>query len=303
MGLFKTPLRYPGGKQRLAPFVAEVISANNLSGCHYVEPYAGGAGVAIELLLNGTVEVIHLNDSSYPVFAFWKSILSLTDLFCKKIVDTPLTISEWQKQKYILNNYHDFELLEIGFSMFYLNRCNRSGILNAGVIGGLAQSGEWKMDARFPKKELIARIETISAKKSKIKIRNLDAEKYIKEYIPELPKNSFVYFDPPYFNKAERLYLNRYEPQDHARIAKIIQNIGAKWMVSYDAAAEILSCYTNRRSFVYDLQYSAAKAYKGREVFFFSDKVRIPQNSAIAAIDKSIKKVKRNRKASFAIHV
>jgi DNA adenine methylase len=290
MSRYKTPLRYPGGKQKLTPFILEVMAANDLIGGDYAEPYAGGAGVAIELLLSGKVKRIHLNDSSRAVHFFWFSILNQTEAFCRRIASASLTVSEWRRQKEILSRPGEFTSLDLGFSLFFLNRCNRSGIPSGGLIGGLDQTGKWKMDARFPRNELITRIEAIAAKKSSIALKNWDAEKFILEYIPMLPEKSLVYCDPPYFHKASRLYLNYYQPGDHARIAKTIQGkIKRPWLVSYDGVPEILDCYRDRRSFLYDLQYNAGKAYKGKEVFVFSDELTLPSQSVIPAVHEALK--------------
>jgi len=289
MSQFKTPLRYPGGKQKLAPFVYELLVENNLVGGEYAEPYAGGAGVAIELLLNKQVSKIHLNDASRPIYAFWHSILNETEQFCRKIVRASITVPEWKKQKEIFSRPNDVDLFELGFSTFYLNRCNRSGILSAGLIGGLKQSGKWKMDARFPRNDLIARIESIALKKRCIRLRNWDAERFISQYLPRLPKKSLVYCDPPYFKKADRLYLHHYKPEDHKRIAKTIQsNISQPWLVSYDGVPEILDCYSKRNKFLYELQYNASSAYKGSEVIVFSDKLKIPYESSLSYIDAGL---------------
>lgn len=289
MSNYKTPLRYPGGKQRLTPFVLEVLEENDLVGGDYAEPYAGGAGVAVALLLDGQVGHIHLNDSCTGVYAFWRSILNKTDEFCQRVMDTPLTVKEWRRQKEILTRPSEFDQIDVGFSTFYLNRCNRSGILSGGVIGGLNQKGKWKIDARFPRKELVARIEAIAKKRRRITVKNLDAQTFISDYLPTLPDRTLVYCDPPYFHKAKRLYLNHYKPKDHAAIARVIQtNIQQHWMVSYDGAPEILKRYSERRSFIYDLQYNAAKAYKGIEVFFFSDDLVLPRRSTIPSISKAL---------------
>jgi DNA adenine methylase len=289
MARFNTPLRYPGGKQKLAPFVAEIIRENNLVGGHYVEPYAGGAGVAVELLLNGTVSKIHLNDSCHAVYSFWKAILCDTEEFCSRISSASLNVREWKRQKVIIANQTEHSLLDIGFSLFYLNRVNRSGIISGGLIGGLAQDGEWKMDARFPRSELIRRIEVIARKKNAIRLRNWDAERFIKEYVPRLPENTLVYCDPPYFDKADRLYLNHYKPSDHQRISKFIQVMKLPWIVSYDCAPEILNCYGERRAFLYGLQYNASKVYVGTEAFFFSDGIKVASRSAVPSIDKALR--------------
>jgi DNA adenine methylase len=286
MSRYKTPLRYPGGKQRLAPFIREVMAGNGLLGGNYIEPYAGGAGVAMELLLGGDVSTIHLNDASPAIHAFWWSILEETEEFCRRIAAASLTVDEWRRQKAILAATDGVGMVDLGFSLFFLNRCNRSGIPSGGVIGGLDQSGPWKIDARFSRVDLIARVEAIAFHRKKIRVTNLDAEDFIRRELPRMPAKSLVYLDPPYFNKAERLYLNHYTPDDHARLARVIQReIRIPWVVSYDNAPEILQHYATRQFFLYDLQYNAAKTYKGREAFFFSDKVRIPRESEIKAIN------------------
>jgi DNA adenine methylase len=289
MGKNRTPLRYPGGKQKLTPFIRELLVENGLIGGHYVEPYAGGAGVGIELLLGDYVSHIYLNDSSFPIYCFWNSIVSHPDEFCWLIRSASLDVDEWKRHRTIFQNPTQYSEIEVGFSTFYLNRCNRSGILSGGLIGGLAQTGEWKMDARFPRNELIYRIEAIAEKSDSISVKNLDAERFILEYIPSLPENTLVYCDPPYFKKSRDLYLHHYGEKDHARIAGVIQNyLARRWVVSYDSVPEILHHYAERKHFSYSLQYNALEAYKGQEIFIFSDDVRIPTNSSLSYINAGI---------------
>lgn len=289
---YKTPLRYPGGKQKLSPFLVEVLAANKMTGCDYAEPYAGGAGVAIELLLTGKVRKIHLNDSSRAIYSFWYSVINHTDEFCERIRSAKMAVTEWRRQKVILAGDESVSDLDLGFSLFFLNRCNRSGIPNAGLIGGLSQTGKWRMDARFPRSDLITRVRAIAAKKEFIALSNMDAERFVREKVSKMRKNTLVYCDPPYFNKASRLYLNHYKPDDHQRIAKVIQTeLDRPWLVSYDGVPEILGFYAKRRYFLYDLQYNAAKAYKGKEVFVFSDDLDVPTRSILPAVDMGLQTV------------
>ncbi len=289
MSIYKTPLRYPGGKQKLAPFIIELVKQNDLVGGHYAEPYAGGAGIAIELVLQDIVSTIHLNDSCRAIYSFWFAVLNYPEEFCRRISRASLSIEEWRKQRAVLANSRYHDKLDLGFATFYLNRCNRSGILTAGLIGGLRQDGHWKIDARFPRNELIRRIEAIADKKKNIRIRNWDAEKFIKEYLPRIPDKTLVYIDPPYFHKADRLYLNHYAKDDHKRIAKVIQrDIQHPWVVSYDNVPEIQNYYSRRKSFTYSLQYNAAKAYKGTEIFVFSDCLSVPQQSTLPFINEAL---------------
>lgn len=290
MTRYYTPLRYPGGKQKLTPFILELIRANDLQGGNYVEPYAGGAGVALELLLGNHVSKIHLNDSALPVYAFWRSVLSKADELCDLISRASLTVEEWKLRREIVRNPKGHTLLELGYSTFYLNRCNRSGVLSGGLIGGLDQTGEWKMDARFSRNELIRRIEVIASRSSSIVLKNWDAERFIEDHVQGLPENTLVYLDPPYFEKASRLYLNSYAEEDHERIAEFIQSkLTKKWVVSYDSAPQILNYYRRSRSFLYDLQYNASTVYKGREIFVFSDDLKLPSASKLPAIEVALK--------------
>jgi DNA adenine methylase len=290
MNVRSTPLRYPGGKQKIAPFVSEMIQYNNLENVEYVEPYAGGAGVAIYLLLNNIVNKIHLNDSDSCIYAFWKTLIDKTEWLCKKILYSSLTIEEWLKQREILRHRNDNTLEDIGFATFYLNRCNRSGILNGGVIGGLQQSGVWKMNARFSRKSLIQRIEVIAEKRKMITVTNMDAEIILKEIKtkPQIP-SCLIYCDPPYLRKSEKLYLNHYNYEDHSRIATLIQSItNCKWLVSYDYSDYIFNLYEGRNSFRYGLQYNASNVYLGEELFIFSDNLAIPKQSKLPRINSAL---------------
>jgi DNA adenine methylase len=243
---FNTPLRYPGGKGKLTEFIKLVFEENDLLDGHYAEAYAGGAGIAINLLMLEYASCIHLNDIDPSVYAFWHSVINSSDELCKKIRDVKLDMTEWRKQKAIQRAPEKYDLLELGFSTFFLNRTNRSGIINAGVIGGNAQTGEWKIDARFNKVDLCRRIEKIALYRSRIRLYNLDAVSMINGVLPSLPQKSLIYLDPPYYDKADRLYKNFYKHDDHLAISKLVKKkIKIPWIVSYDNAPEIIEMYSD----------------------------------------------------------
>lgn len=294
MSRYRTPLRYPGGKQRLAPFVAEVLESNDALGWNYVEPYAGGAGVAMELLLDGKVGHVHLNDSSLHLYALWVTILSDPDAFCRNVSRASLTVDHWRRHRETVRNPTEYSLADVGFSTFYLNRCNRSGVLTGGIIGGLAQQGRWRMDARFPRNELINRIEAIAEHRHQITVTNLDAEEFMIRHVNRLPPSTIVYCDPPYYERAQRLYLSTYVKKDHIRLANVIQRkLRRPWLVSYDRHPDILRLYSKRRKFQYSLQYSAIRAYAGQEVFVFSDELELPRTSVVTSIATALKALRR----------
>ncbi|MEQ1598997.1 MAG: DNA adenine methylase [Methylotenera sp.] len=275
---FNTPLRYPGGKGKLTPYLKLIFEQNNLRDGHYVEPYAGGAGVALNLLADGYASCIHLNDLNSAVFAFWHSVINQPEELCKNIRDIKVTMDEWYKQKAILNDPSNHGLIEVGFSTFFLNRTNRSGILLGGVIGGKNQEGKWKLDARFNKSSLINRIEKIAALRNRIRLYNLDAAALIKTLLPTLPQNTLVYLDPPYYVKGQGLYENHYKHGDHMAIADLVQKeIKQHWIVSYDHTSEIDEMYKSRAKITYGINYSAQNRYKGAEVMFFSENLILPE--------------------------
>lgn len=277
MHSFTSPLRYPGGKGMLTNFAKLLISLNKLNGGDYVEVYAGGAGIAWALLFDGYVKHVHINDVSKPIYSFWKSVLKHTDELCQLIQDTPVTIEERARQKLVQSSPKEHSIIELGFSTFFLNRTNRAGILKGGVIGGKDQSGKWKLDARFNKTDLIARIQKIASYSSKIRLHNKDAAIFIKEQLPKIPKNSLVYLDPPYYAKGNRLYENYYSNEDHAVIANLVSKINQPWIVSYDNVEPIAKLYKKYRSIEYKLSYSVRDRYAGSEIIFFSKNLTVPK--------------------------
>lgn len=275
---FNTPLRYPGGKGRLAQFMGKVIEQNGLVDGHYVEPYAGGAGISLPLLYLEYVQVVHLNDVSRPIHAFWKAVVEHTEEMCRLIDETPVTMEEWHKQRAIQEDLHA-GTAKLGFSTFFLNRTNVSGIIKGGVIGGKNQTGTYKLDARFSKNDLISRIERISSYGNRIRLYNQDAALFIRDTIPQFPEKTLVYLDPPYYKKGAELYENHYSHCDHEQIAGLVtSSIRQKWIVSYDDVPEIRNMYAGFRQESFSLSYSAARRYKGAEVLIVGPGLTIPQD-------------------------
>lgn len=277
---FNTPLRYPGGKGKLTNFIKLVLKENDLLGGVYVEPYAGGAGIALNLLIDNYVSEIYINDLNIGVYHFWKSVLLHNEDMCRLITNTEINMQEWHKQRAIFEAPEKYNSLEIGFSTFFLNRTNRSGIIWGGVIGGKNQSGDWTLDARFNKPELIERIKRLAIYSNRIKLSNLDATLFIDKTINTLPEKSLIYLDPPYYIKGKGLYQNHYLHDDHLLISKKVKSeITLPWIVSYDYTPEVLEMYKNNNLIVYGINYSAQTKYKGAEVMFFNNDLKIPATS------------------------
>lgn len=275
---FYSPLRYPGGKNKLAKFVALVCEKNNING-HYIEPYAGGSAVALFLLFNNYVKEITINDIDRSIYAFWHSVLNETDKFCNLIIKTEVNIDNWKIQKEIQKHKKTAPLLKLGFSTFFLNRTNMSGIINGGVIGGIEQRGKYKIDCRFNKEDLIKRIKKIAEHKRKINLYNIDALDLIKN-IQQEEKNSqtIFYFDPPYYLKGQSLYTNYYKYDDHLEISNAIKKIKkSRWIISYDDVEEINNLYKGFKKIEYSFFHMAYRPRNGNEVLFFDKNLIIPK--------------------------
>ena len=199
---FYSPLRYPGGKGKVANYFSKLFIDNNLDGGTYVEPYVGGGSVALSLLFNGLASHIIINDRDRSLYAFWHSVLYQTEDLCRLINDTPVNIEHWLRQKEIQRQKVNVDLLELGFSTFYLNRTNRSGILNGGIIGGMEQTGRFLIDARYTKPTLISRIQRIAQYVNQIQLYGIDAVELVKQLKIQLNEKTLFYFDPPYYIKG-----------------------------------------------------------------------------------------------------
>ena len=279
MPTVNTVLRYPGGKSKLSRFISSLIDNNNLHNAIYVEPYAGGAGIAVNLLFDEWIREVIINDLDIHIYSFWKSILDDTENVLKLTRDKKVSVSEWKKQKYIFLNPKEYSRTEVGFSTFYLNRCNHSGILTGGVIGGYKQLGRYKIDARFNKYNLLKKIERIALYSNRIKVYKKDALTLLKNINNKTQKH-FIYLDPPYYHKSDDLYFNTYKMSDHKKLSLFLKNKkNFFWILSYDNCKEIRTLYTKNKKRNFNINYSLNKKTAGSELMIFDRKIKITKSS------------------------
>lgn len=268
-----SPLRYPGGKASMTQFFSQVIDQLHLNSPLYVEPYAGGAGAGIALLLQGKIEQLVINDFDGAVASFWKAVVTDTAEFIDKISSVPLTIDEWKKQRSIYLEGDNSDSLRLGFAFFYLNRTNRSGILKAGVIGGMKQTGNYLIDARFNRDELSRRIQRIGEHSDQILVTKRDGRAVVREYVNS--PNAFLYIDPPYVGAGKSLYMNSFDYRDHFALAQLLcDSRSANWILTYDDKPEVHQLYADLGTASYGLHYSAGSVRNETELLIASDAVR-----------------------------
>ena len=271
MSTYYSPLRYPGGKNCIFPFISNLFYENQLLGGGYAEPYAGGAGLALRLLFEGYVDHIYINDLDKSIYSFWKSIIDSPDDFCEWIEKVDISISNWKKYKEMQCKSEQIEMIDLAKSTFFLNRTNVSGVIKGGIIGGLTQAGKYKIDARFNRQGLIDRIQKLKTVKNRIFVSNLDGLRFIRK-IDKKKEEILIYLDPPYFQKGANLYMNFYSKDDHKQLSMNIHKLQKKWIVSYDNHEFILNLYGEQRKIVHKLSQSTSNRV-GDEIFIFSEKL------------------------------
>ena len=277
---FASPLRYPGGKAALAPFLGETIALNDLSGCAYFEPFAGGAGAALQLLRNDVVSEVHINDIDPCVVAFWRSVLEAPERFAEAIMSARLDVDEWKRQRDIYQSKDANKPFDLGFATFYLNRCNRSGVLlGAAPIGGYEQTGKWKLGVRFYRESLAARVIELGQRAEQIHVSDMDARRFLVEKLPRGRQRGrvFVYLDPPYWNKGSRLYMNAWSPRAHRELARYMQGQKTlKWIVSYDDTPPIRKMYARATVRCLSLRYHLQGSRDAQELLIAPSHLRLP---------------------------
>lgn len=267
----------------MTPFLSRLFQENNMEHIVYAEPYAGGAGAAINLLISNIVERVLINDANIGIYSFWKAVTEDNDRLCDWIMNKPVDLSEW-------NRWHRFfreskePSFELGYSTFFLSRTNRSGILNAGPIGGNSPekqaAAKYKIDCRYNRDVLCDKIRRIGAFREQIVVSNLDALVFLARN--NNTPNLFVYLDPPYFNQGKSLYMSYYNPEDHKALADFLSQAARfEWLMSYDYVDEIRDIYRDFDLYQYSLNYSAREARKGKELLAHSAGIRVPKDMSI----------------------
>ena len=269
---FLSPLRYPGGKGLLLDFISDVIRRTFGDRVSYIEPFAGGAGIALGLLSRGIVERAVIGDIDPAISAFWRAVYFRTEEFIDKIWMCDVSIDAWHENWHVLNSPSPTCDLELGFAAFFLNRTNHSGILRARPIGGLEQRGKWKLDCRYNREDLARRIEALAVYRDRVDLFEGNACDLLDALDDHSKEASFIYADPPYLTKSTDLYLDDMDFRQHRILAKRLRRDYIYWMVSYDNDARVYGeLFPDERFVQFSIRHSASRAHIGEEVAVFSN--------------------------------
>lgn len=273
---YLSPLRYPGGKAKLAPFFDRVIRQQDPKPTHYAEPFAGGAGAALRLLVDRTVEHIHLNDINPGIAAFWRNVFEEGERFARAIESAEVTIDTWKAARETYLHPDKASGFDLGMATFFLNRTNRSGILTAGPIGGLDQTGNWKIDARYNHEHLAARVRLLYSLRRSVKLYELDALDFL-EQIEPLGSDALVYVDPPYIQQGDDLYMHAFDLEAHKQLSTTLSETKLPWVLTYDVHKKISEeLYHEHRLATFEISHTAQIQHVGSEYVVFSPQLSLP---------------------------
>lgn len=286
-----SPFRYPGGKGKLSRFLAYFLVSNNLVGTRLIEPFCGGAGGTLPLLEADLIDRLILNDLNPAVFSFWDSVKNAPDELIKMVLSENVDINAWHHWRNIYND-DTADKIQRGFSAFFLNRTNRSGILHAGPIGGKDQSGAYKIDCRFNRLNLAKRIEKIAIISDRIDVHSIDAAKLISDIAKPF---DFIYADPPYVKEGKNIYQNfSFDDKKHFNFSVVIKRSPAKWLISYDDHPLVHSLYAKAGINVIEFSYVMNQARVGRELLIASSRLSLPVMPS-TPVCKQVKEEKEER--------
>jgi DNA adenine methylase len=276
-----SPLRYPGGKARLAPYISHILARQRPRPRSYAEAFAGGAGAALRLLLDGEVEHIYINDLDPGISALWRCIFDHTDELAKRVETEEVSVDAWRHHSDIYKKPDGRSDIDLGFATFFLNRCNRSGILRPRPIGGLEQDGKWKIDARFNRGALAERIRKLGEYASRVTLSELDARTFIQQLEPK-SEDILLYVDPPYLVQGDRLYLDSLSEEDHKQLATLLKQTPLRWLLTYDADSRITEeLYKGLRCVEFSIFHTAQIQRTGTEYAIFGNHLILPEVTGI----------------------
>ena len=278
----KNPLRYPGAKSKLVPYIQQLLKAENLVGCTFYEAYAGSAAVSFGLLEKGIIKKAVINELDPLIYSFWYSVMNHADDLVQIIEDTDISINTWEE----MSRYRDSEYLEdktplqIGVAGLFLNRTIFSGILKANPIGGMEQISNYKIDCRFNKARISESILKLANFAAQVELHNLDALVFLKNQTKyRRNNNTFVYIDPPYYEKGPSLYRYYYIDNQHRELANFIKKKAYPWLISYDDSPVIQKIYSTRKQQPIYLDYSVNTKRTAKELLISNLEIP-PMNQA-----------------------
>lgn len=244
---FRSPLRYPGGKQRAIGQIAKLFPKNAIE---YREPMVGGGSVYFHARTNSFAKKYWINDKFTELVSFWKSVQN--EKTCLQLLAELEELrssfnSAEEIKDYFLSarKEESHDQYRQAFLFFFFNRVTFSGTTRAGGFSAAASTRRFTASS-------IERLAPMPQALEGTQITNLGFE----EVISEPGEDVFIFLDPPYFT-ATRLYghggsLHQF---DHELLADCLKNSKHRFLITYDDCPEIRELYSWANIQSWSLQY------------------------------------------------
>jgi DNA adenine methylase len=279
-----SPLRYPGGKARMAPFLGEMF-AQQVAAMDveiWLEPFAGGAGAGLSMLEADAVGEVWLTEKNPAIAAMWRAVLGEGEALAARVETTApdMALWGWARETVAAAGEQEVPDLDLGFAALVINRCSRSGIVTSrvGPIGGKSQDGRWTLASRWNGAALAERIRHLATLRRSIRFTEGDAICAIADLDGSgIEDEVLAFVDPPYIREGNRLYAHGMSELDHRRLAGALNASPARWMLTYDdepSVAEAL--YPQRRVLAYRISNTANRQRIATEYAVFSGNLLLP---------------------------
>ncbi len=260
--LFKSPLRYPGGKSRAVDIISPLIPKYS----QYREPFLGGGSIFLNEKQKHPKRQFILNDLYEDLFLFWKYSQKSKPQLLKQILEWRANFTNGKELYVFLNtNYTNFNELEKAAAFFIYNRITFSGTT---LSGGFSESA---FHNRFTESS-IKRLELFSDIIQGAEIYNLDYEEIIK-----MPGDDvFIFLDPPYYSATKSALYgkngNMHKSFDHQRFADVMKKCSHKWLITYDDSEYIRDLFSFAYIQPWNLKYgmrniTESSDQNGKELF------------------------------------
>jgi DNA adenine methylase len=273
--------------------MATFLEANLLSGVEFYEPFAGSAGVGLNLLQQGFVSRLALIELDPLMGAFWIAATQYNDDLRRLIENCTVDLETWKKMRRLSERFKNVstslseprKIVAAGFAALFLNRTSFSGLLNSGPIGGFSQSSAYGLGCRFNKRRLDEQLENIGRVASRISIVHGCGLAFMRDRRRNFERShNFFYVDPPYFSQGRRLYRSWFSSEQHRELASILSGSRFPWLLSYDRCEQTEELYRENNIAHVRFMYSAKVRRPEKEIMIASDDLVYPGEAELLRI-------------------
>lgn len=282
-GRYLSPLRYPGGKATIAQHLGDVYLAQDghMPIEIWIEPFAGGAGAALDLLTRDVVDEAWLIDAHPALAAFWGTVIDDGERLAAVVAATVPTMQLWEQSREVLEA-GDVGTFDLAYAAFVINRCSRSGIVapRSGPMGGRHQTGRYTIASRFNGPPLADRILHVHSLRSRLRVHHGDGIGYIEQLNDSGIVDEVVLFvDPPYIREGNRLYANGLDPAAHQRLSAALHATEARWLLTYDNHCDVQDVlYPDHRVVPFNIRNTANRARLATELAVLSNNLQVDES-------------------------